>query len=56
MLPTFVTAHTFCASRGTRVRFKTIRRKQNEARASALAIPKENWDNHAFLRDNSTSS
>ena len=52
-VPTFVTAHTFCASRDTRVsygwwlliqdyfaRFKTMRRKQNVA--SALVIQKEN--------------
>ena len=52
-VPTFVTAHTFCASRDTCVsdvvpantgtffaRFKAIRRKQNFA--SALGIQKEN--------------
>ena len=51
---TFVTAHTFRASRDTRVsygwclliqgyfaRFKTMRRKQNLA--SAFIIQKENW-------------
>ena len=53
-VPTFVTAHTFCASRDTRVsygrcllirdifaRIKTMWKKQNLA--SALGIQKENW-------------
>ena len=56
MVPTFVTAHTFCASRDTQVSYgwcllingdifarlvKTMQRKQNLA--SALGIQKENW-------------
>ena len=50
MVPTFSAAHTFCASRDTRVSngwwllvqgyFKTMRRKQNLA--SAVGIHKEN--------------
>ena len=34
--------------------FKTMRRKSNLA--SALAIQKENWGNHAFFRENKASS
>ena len=54
-VPTFVTAHTFCASRDTRVSYgwclliqgyffavKTMRTKQNLA--SALGIQIENWE------------
>ena len=53
MVPTIVTAHTFCASPDTRIsyrqclliqgyfaRFKTIRRK---ILVSTLGIQKENW-------------
>ena len=59
-VPTFVTVHTFWASRDTRVSygrciliqgyFCEVRRKQNLA--IALGIQKENWGNHAFFRDN----
>ena len=56
-VPTFVTAHSFCASRDTRVSyrwcllntviflrgFKTIRRKQNLHVPNVVGISKENW-------------
>ena len=44
LVPTLVTAHTFCASRDTWVSYGwclLIRRKQNLA--SVLGIQKENW-------------
>ena len=57
-VPTFVTAHTLCASRDTRVSYGWclliqgyfFRRKQNFA--NALGTEKENWGDHAFLTDN----
>ena len=65
-VPTFVTAHTFCASRDTRVsfglcllikgyfaRFKTMRRKQNLA--SLLESKMKIGGNHAFFRDDKAS-
>ena len=54
-MPTIVIAHTFCASRDTRVltntgiffaQIKTMRRKQKLE--SALRFQNENWGNHAF--------
>jgi len=66
-MPLFVTMHTICPSRvwskifkflkefpykykGIITRFKTMWKKQILARA--IVIEKENWGNHAFVRDN----